>query len=237
MSDSPESKNSNSSPTAASSSISSTPSRGQSASTPTSQQQFRTENIGNWAARQEGYFAEQNRKDAAKREKAEQTRKKVLPIVYIIGGVIAAGLIIWGVVVLVISFTTKPEDNAPTIAGNTSEDVDNYRDILQDFFNKGGSIEDIENTVNDTLSTNNGQEYADQVRLAELIFLQGNGYYSEALEKSNGVNPDNLNLDQKIFFYGILYYCNEILGNTEAADENFRRQYELSREQGGNGGA
>lgn len=200
--------------------------------------QFKTENIGSWAAQQEDYFAEQNRKAEEKRKKSERTRRKVLPIVFIVGGIIAVGLIIWGIVALVIALTTKPEVDAPTISGGTSEDVNNYRDILQDFFNKGGAdgIQAVEDAVNDTLNTENGREYENQVKLAEIIVLQNNGFYNEAIDKSKNIDMEKLDLDQKISFYGVLYYCSTMLGDNKAANEYFMKQYELSVEQGGEGG-
>lgn len=237
MSDSPENKKpSNNTPSAAPS-ASLAPS--QPAKTPQGKSaEFKTENIGNWAAHQEGYFAEQNRKSEEQRKKAEQTRKKVLPIVFIIGGFIVAGLIIWGIVALVLALTAKPEaPEVPTISGGTSEDINNYRDFLQDFFNKNdGNLSAVEDAVNDTLDTDNGKEYADQVKLAEIFLLESNSYYSEALSKAQGINIDKLDLSQKISYYGVLYYCNTLLGNTEAANEYLKIQYDLSQEQGGEGG-
>lgn len=200
--------------------------------------QFKAENIGSWAAQQEDYFAEQNRKAEEKRKKSEQTRKKVLPVVFIVGGIIAAGLIIWGIVALIMALTTKPEVDAPTISGGTSEDVNSYRDILQDFFNKGGTngVQAVEDAVNDTLNTESGREFENQVKLAEIIVLQNNGFYDEAIEKSKNIDMEKLDLDQKISFYGVLYYCSTMLGDNKAANDYFMKQYELSMEQGGEGG-
>lgn len=206
---------------------------------PNSASEFTTKNIGHWASRQENYFAEQNRKAEEKRKKSERTRKKVLPIIFIVGGIIAAGLIIWGIVALIVALNTpEPGPDTPTIAGGTSEDVNGYRDILQEFFDRdgGNNIAAVEEAVNNTLETESGKEYADQVRLAELYILQNNGYYAEAIEKAQNVNTDNLDLSQKITFYGVLYYCNTLLGNIEAANEYMKIQYDLSQEQGGQGG-
>ena len=62
------------------------------------QPRFRSEKIGEWAARQEGYFAEQNRKAAEKRRLAEQKRRQALPVIFGVGGALVAILVIWGIV-------------------------------------------------------------------------------------------------------------------------------------------
>lgn len=189
--------------------------------------QFKTENIGSWAAQQEDYFAEQNRKAEEKRKKSERTRRKVLPIVFITGGIIAVGLIIWGIVALVIALTTKPEVDAPTISGGTSEDVNNYRDILQDFFDKdvdgggvgSGNIAAVEGAVNSTLETDEGRKYADQVRLAQLNLYINNGLYRESVAVGEDIDPNNLDPKSRFQFYNFMYLMYYALGNIEQANE------------------
>lgn len=243
MSDSPESKKPN--PNAVSNPVGPQPGASPAPSGTTAgtngqpAAQFQSSNIGSWASRQEDFFAEQNRQAEEKRQKSERTRKKVLPVAIIAGGIVAAGLIIWGIVALIIAITTEPPaPDVPTIAGGTTEDISDYSDVLQEFFNKdgGNNLAAVEEAVNNTLGTNNGKEYADQVRLAELYILQNNGYYAEAVDKAQAINVDNLDLNQKISFYGVLYYCNTLLGNAEAANEYMKIQYELSQQQGGQGG-
>ena len=201
-------------------------------------QQFKAENIGSWASHQEGYFAEQNRKDAAKREKAEQTRKKVLPIIFVVGGVIAAALLIWGIVALVVTLIANSQPEIPAIAGGTSEDIGDYRNVLQEFYVKNnGDLSAVEEAVNDVLNTREGREYADQIRMSQASFLMANGYNAEAAAVGSQIDPDSLSTEQRSMLYALLAVIYANLGDTEKASAYEDLMYENNLQLGGDGGA
>ena len=200
--------------------------------------QFKTENIGNWAAQQEGYFAEQNRKAEEKRKKSEQTRKKVMPIVFIVGGLIAAALIIWGIVALVIALTSKPEPEIPVISGVTNEDISDYRDVLQDFFNQNGNnVNAVDDAVKDVLDSDEGREYANEIRMSQMAFLMSNNYYEEAAAIGEQIDPSSLDLEQRSMLYSLLAAIYANLNNFEKASEYNDLMYQTNLEIGGEGGA
>ncbi len=199
--------------------------------------QFKAENIGSWAAQQEDYFAEQNRKAEEKRKKSEQTRKKVLPVVFIVGGIIAAGLIIWGIVALIMALTYKPEPEIPSIAGGSGADIGDYKNVLQEFFNKNnGDIGAVDNAVNDVLDTDEGREYADQIKMAQASFLLANEYYEEAAAVAGQVDPNSLSTEQKSMLYALLAAIYAKLGDFERANYYDELMYETNLELGGQGG-
>ncbi len=204
--------------------------------------QFTTDNIGRWASRQENPFAEQNRKEQAKKQERAKKRKKFSPIVIISASAIAIIAAVVGLVFLIIYIVNRPVPIAPpTIAGSTMQDISDYRDLLQNLFNQNnGTNEDkrqeINQTVDGSLSTNNGKENAAAIILAQASFYLNNGVYDEALRAASTIDPEQLPLEQQVLYYNILCSGNSVLGNEELANKYSAIMYDIVDQLGGIGG-
>lgn len=199
--------------------------------------EFTTENIGRWASKQENPFAAQNRRTAAKKQKQNEARKKATPYVAAIAGVIASVVAIIGLIFIIIALVNRElePDGTPTIAGGTAEDIVDYREILQNFYNNSSStqeekVQEVNDFVQDTLSTSNGREYEREVKIAQAAMYMNNGLYFDAINTLDGVSADGLGLDQQQMYYNILYYCYACLGNYDKADEYTNTLYEIISE-------
>ncbi len=216
-------------------------------STPSKEQpdvQFTTKNIGRWASRQENPFAEQNRKAAAKKQQQAVQRRKVAPIFIIIGSILAVGLAVFGLVMLIINLVNgQPQRDIPVISGSTAQDVGDYRDALQKFYNQGTSnvqdvkVDEIDKTVQDSLDKADSQEQVDAIKLGQMIFFVNNNLYEQAWKVAQEINPDNLDLEKQRLYYSSLYFYALGIGDQTLANEYNWKNYEISLEIGGQGGA
>lgn len=196
--------------------------------------QFKAENIGKWASKQENPFAEQNRKNEAKKRREAEQSKKAAPVVAIILGVAATLAAVVGLVILiVVLINNQPKlDDVPTIAGNTTQDIVNYQQTLQNFYNNSDKpqeekVQEVDQFVQSTLSTGNGRRYEKEIRIAQAALYMNNGLYNDAIRVLDGVNPDGLGLDQQQMFYNILYYCYAAMGDYDKANEYTQILYEI----------
>lgn len=204
--------------------------------------EFTTKNIGKWASRQENPFAEQNRKAAAKKQKANEARKKATPFVAIIAAIITVGVAIFGLVMLVIGLinSTPEAPEPPTIAGDSAQDLNDYQDILNNLYNQrpDASVEDrlqdVQNTIDNTLKTESGKEYANQVLLAQAMFYFDNSMYDRVVNVSQQVDENKLSDENKLLYYNIAYYSYERIGNPDMANEFLNKAYVLSDAMSGN---
>lgn len=208
---------------------------------------FKSDYIGQWAAKQEDPFAEQNRKAAEKKAAQEAARKKVMPYIKI-GSIVAACVAVLAVIIVVIIGVVRDPDAdyTPEIAGSSEEDIIEYRDLLQQFYNrkKGeqSSDEDLVNppnmgeapsnssqedknlinsvnqVVQNTLETFNGQDHANAVLCAQAYFYYNNGYYQEVVDTIRQINIDSLNNSIKSNIYEVAANSYYWLGDEEAAD-------------------
>lgn len=198
--------------------------------------QFTTENIGRWASRQEDPFAKQKRQEQEKKNARAKKRQKASPIIVLIISIPLVGAAIFGLVMLIINIVNRPAPVAPpTIAGNSTQDISDYRDILQGIFdrNKGTNEEkrqEIDQAVEGTLGTSAGKEYDSSVRLAQGSFYLNNNMANEAISSVENLNPDHLNLEQKQVYYYVLYYANALNGNTKKAQEYSNILFDITYE-------
>lgn len=202
--------------------------------------QFQSENIGRWASRQENPFAQQNRRAQAKRQQSDETRRKATPFVAIAAGIFAIGIAVFGLAVLIINLTKQPEVETPTITGGTMDDVISFRDILQEFYSskENANKEDVTQIVDDVLATDDGQQYASQVKLAESMFYLDNKMYTDAVDVANQIDPSQLTETiQEWQYYTVLYTAYARLGNREKVEEYFGKVANLSSELNMGGGA
>ncbi len=186
--------------------------------------EFTTSNIGRWASKQENPFAEQNRKTAAKKRARAEKRQKARPIAVIAVSAVAIAAAIWGLVVLIISLINRPDIQTPVISGTTTEDIAEYRDQLQNFYNRRPDasdeerLQDVKDAIDRTLNTSNGKAYADQVRLAEIGFYENNGMPQEVVDIADQIDPENLSAKQQLEYYNSLANSYYALGNIERSD-------------------
>ncbi len=198
--------------------------------------EFKSENIGNWTAHQEGYFTEQNRKAAEKRKKSEQIRKKVRPIVLVVGGLVVIGLAAWGVIVLVASSTNElpplPDDIA--LGGEGAQEVqDQAQDVWQE------ALQGTEQNTGDASNAELGAkgvaavtEYFDkraeqasamsekiELTLIEMALFISKGKPEAAIKSSKRVSSDEMNDVQKSQYYGMLMNIYYSLGDMVKGDE------------------
>lgn len=209
--------------------------------------EFRTENIGQWAARQEGLFAEQNRKDAEAKAKREQKIKRARIWVWIGCGV----LVVLALVSAVVVMTYDPKEKyAPEIAGSSQADIVDYQGILQQFYNKkkdekteGQDLDDkpagtgttpelspelnqelmgdVNEVVQNTLGTASGKENLNAVRCAQVYFYYNNGYYQELVETAQQIDLEGIDAGVKANVYEVMANAYYALGDEENGDKYF----------------
>lgn len=198
---------------------------------------FSASSIGKWQAKQDGFFAQQNRERQKKKSKKEARWRKVRKYLIISGCALGAAAAISAIVLIIIHFVNYE----PTISiGNgTSEDIQRYADELEEIYmSDGGTISEVNEAVNKTLNTSEGQKYKNEVLLAQLLFFAGQYYYDGVIEAGEQVNPDELTLEQQLDYYGAVGYAYLKNGQKEKGNDYQFKAYELMSELGmGQGGA
>lgn len=194
---------------------------------------FKSDYIGQWAAKQEDPFAEQNRKAADKKAAQEAARKKAMPYIKI-GSIVAACVAVLAIIITVIVvIINQPKPEVPTIAGDSSEDVSDYTGILQDAYDQNQNLDDVDKIVEDTLGTDNGREYEAQVRLAEMVFYFDNDLYQQLIDTGVRIDPNSLQPDQRLRYYNYMRYGYSVLNDSDKANEYMDLVFELSNELSG----
>ncbi len=215
--------------------------------TPTTQ--FTTENIGHWKSRQENPFEEQNRKLRAKKQAGDDRLRKSTPYIFAGGiGILVVGLVVCLAMLImnIIKESAKVTDRdgewqTPVISDMSNDSIVKYRDSLDKFFNRNPEasdeekLETITKVVDETLDTKDGEEYANQVRYAQMNFYATSGYYQQAINVSSAIIPEALTQDQQIGYYNLLGISYEKIGNQEKADANYEKMFDISNQV--NGGA
>lgn len=208
---------------------------------------FKSDYIGQWAAKQEDPFAEQNRKAAEKKAAQEAARKKALPYIKI-GSIVAGCVAVLALIVTVIVIAVRDPDldYTPEIAGSSEEDIIEYRNLLQQLYNKKkdeqGSEDDpvnppnmvdvpsndsqedkelinsVNQVVQNTLNTPSGKEHANAVLCAQAYFYYNNGYYQEVVDTIKQIDTNYLNNSVKSNVYEVAANSYYWLGDEETAD-------------------
>lgn len=189
----------------------------------TTPMQFLSKDIGAWSARQENPFAEQNRRAAAEQTAKQQAKlqlkeqfKKYLPIAnYVVVGVSTFLVLLFSILWLVGVFIPTPE-----IAGDSTDDINNYVNALQeiyDDFNENPKI--VKKAVNNTLRTDNGKKYHDAARLGQALFSQDNALYRDAVNAAHDVAAaESLTLYERLRLYNVFYYSGYYAGDKELSE-------------------
>lgn len=205
--------------------------------------QFKTENIGSWASRQENPFAKQNRERQAKKQERDKKRQKVAPFFVTFASAAVIGVALWGLVMLVVGLISRPGPEVPMIAGGSSEDIANYKDILKNFYNKRPEatteerVQDVEGAVQETLDTRQGRENEKFVRLAQAQLYADNGLYEQVVSTVGDIDTENMTLEQLHTYYNMMYIAYSETGDIDKSQEYFILTYEVGEQlQGANGG-
>lgn len=208
---------------------------------------FKSDYIGQWAAKQEDPFAEQNRKAAEKKAAQEAARKKAMPYVKI-GSIVAGCVAVIAIIVTVVLVVTHDSDAsyAPEISGSSEDDILKYQDLLQQFYDRKkdektdddyleniagtgetpennpqedeGLIAGVNQIVQNTLETVGGQNNTNAVLCAQAYFYFNNGYYQEVVNTIEQINLDTLDNTIKSSIYEVAANSYYWLGDEEKAD-------------------
>ncbi len=176
-------------------------------SKPKTEVKFSSANIDQWRANQGNPFEEQNKKDAERKQKNAALRKKILIPTIIIISLVLIGLLIWGIITWINSANPEPtpDPDIPTISGGTTDDIIDYRDKLQNFYNnRGESLEAVEDAVNATLDTEAGKENASAIKIAQMGFYAMNNYNEQTIATGDNLDVEQLSLNDKITYYSYL---------------------------------
>lgn len=218
---------------------------------------FKSDYIGQWAAKQDNPFAEQNRKAAEKKAAQDAARKKALPFVKI--GAIAAAVIavIIVVVVVIIQANQLPPlpDDITIGSEGAAEVTDSAQKIFDDYVNKLG--DKTEETVEGPALTeeemqgaieavsdyfqqqsNRTEDMNTKVNLA-LIEMQFYGYKGQPtaiIKAAEGFDIKDMTTLQAQQYLGMLMNAAYSIGDTEAGNRYATQFGEISASQEANEG-
>ena len=197
---------------------------------------FQTSSIGKWQAKQDGFFAQQNRERQEKKTKQEASWRKARKFLFIGGGCLLGVAAIVVTVLLIIHF--KDDESAISIGNGTSEDIQNFTDELESvYMSDGGTISDVNEAVNKTLNTSAGKRHKNEVLFAQLLFFSDQYYYGGMIEVGEQINPDELTPQQQVDYYNAMSYAYLDNGDTDKGDECRHKAYDMMIELGiGEGG-
>ncbi len=190
---------------------------------------FRAENIGAWAARQEDFFAQQNRDRIAESERRRITWHKYRPAVVILACFIFFSLNLWGMTTIIVAMINRPLEYIPTIANDTFEEINNYTDYLQEIHDSNPNNQNIiQDIVDKTLSTSSGAKYNNEVLLAQMRYLFQNNLCQEMIAIKDRIDANALAGEDRIGYYNMLTNCYYGLDNEEEWRKYSELGYELS---------
>lgn len=207
--------------------------------------QYDSAGIGTKTAQRQDPFAEQNQRRAEKEAKAIKKRKQIL---WITIPTILVVLIL--TVIGIVYFATRVKDTFDDTIDfdndTITKDMSDLQDLAQDAFKNevtqdesgitiSGDTEAAEKIFEDTLANPANKEYANQINLSRMLFYIDNGKYESVIETSSGINPDELDGDQKVLYYNALNLAYAGLGDTEKSYEYIRLQGEAILQNGGGG--
>lgn len=208
---------------------------------------FKSDYIGQWAAKQDDPFAEQNRKVAAEKAAKDAARKKVMPYIKI--GSIAAGCVaVLAVIITVIVVIATPKP----ITTLTPEESTSFQEEAQKIFDRHTQNIDLSNTENltdrekediekaleevgkyyerqaDRAENNEAQA---QVTMEEMSFYLWNNQPEAALKASEKISIEGLTSDTLSNFYGMMQSTYYVLGDMEQSERYFNLMVETIGEE------
>ncbi len=181
--------------------------------------QFRSSEIGKITARQEDPFKEHKARAAERKKQNEKTRKMILIILIVGLLILLTGLGIWWI----IATLSRPEPEEMTfLQDETIKDIQTSANEIynaesddSDEQNIEGAVEYYEEQKNEAATIDD----RNRITIAEMLFYAANSYPERVVEVGDGINPDDLPLDEA------LTYCNAVvnawnsLGEPENAEQ------------------
>lgn len=206
---------------------------------------FKSDYIGQWTAKQENPFAEQNRKAADKKAAQEASRKKAMPYIKI-GSIIAGCITVVAVAAIIFINVTRPKplpeditpgsDGAAEITNDAQKVFDKFVDKLGDKTtetDEGPELTDEEmqgalDAVADYFEQQNNrtEDITTKVNLV-LIEMQFYGYKGQPeaiIKAAEGFNIDDMTTSQAQQFLGMLMDASFGVGDNEAG-EKYAQQF------------
>ncbi len=192
------------------------------------------------------YFAEQNKQRAEKKAKQKKQVKLALWIGIPIILILVAGLVVW----LVIITSNHSDSSAPGGSEGNPElsEVQDLNNQAIDAFAPtyssdedgniiiNGDLDAAEETFATELADAKNADRLDTIYLAQIVFYTSIEDNARAAEIVGKVNPDNLNLSEKIKFYNLAYLAYAALGNTDRANYYYDLTRAITSTENGIGG-
>ena len=214
--------------------------------------QFKTENIGSWASKQENPFAKQNRERQAKKQERDQKRQKVAPFFVTFASAAVIGVALWGLVMLVVGLING-QPKLPEDITLGSEGATEIQNVAQGLFNqhlKQDNGKDFPDEVvsefpDDTTGAVSAvnEYFEQQEKLAEnetqknnLVILQmsvfnNNSQYDALLLAAEKANPDMMSDMQKGMYYTMLFNTYSNIGDEKRVQETLEKLDQLPIEE------
>ncbi len=190
---------------------------------------FRTENIGKWASQQENPFEKQNRERQAELESRRASWHKYRPPIVVAACAVFAGLVTWGIVAVIMAMVNRPE-YVPTISGNTFQDITDYAEKLQEIQKENPDNPNIiQETVDKTLETADGEQYTNEVLLAQMSYYYQNITCEDVIGMKDKIKVKALPGERQVSYYSMLYQCYDYLKMPEEAKQYRQLAIELSQ--------
>lgn len=181
---------------------------------------FKSEDIGRWASKQEGLFAEQNRKAAEKKAAQEATRKKVMPYIKI-GSIAAACIAVVAIITVIIVNVTKPTpiveltpEESATIQEEAQkiftkhtqninlEDTENLTDKEKEDVQK--ALDEVEKYYEQQAARIENDNALIQLAMEEMMFYLWNNQPEAALKAAERVDPSAMGMEERISYYSLM---------------------------------
>lgn len=173
--------------------------------------QFKSKDIGVETAKPQDIFAKQ-RKEAEKQKQAEKKTRKILIIVFsIIGGLIVIGLLIWLIVWLINSHNaandlTPGSDNATTI-----------QEEAEEIYAGSNSLDDVTNYFNDRINNAESDDEKADLTIIEMSVYNDKDAPQKVVDAAERVDASYMSDEQRGRFYGMLVNAYTNLGDEEKA--------------------
>ena len=203
--------------------------------------EFKAKDIGIETAKPQDTFAKQRKEAEKHQQKTRQTRKILIIVFSVIGGLALIGLIVWLVIWLVQlnqPVEEPPVDSPTVLVSGSDEEILDLRDAAQDAYDEtDDDLGAADAVFEEALQNDPDAQYANQIRLSQLMFYFANNQYDLVREHFDAIDPAALSLDQQSTYYNIGSIVYSASGDTERADEYLDLVYQLSLESGtGQGG-
>lgn len=190
--------------------------------------QFKSDNIGRWASKQENPFAEQNRKTAAKKQQQAEQRKKAAPFVVVVVSIVAVVAAVCGLVFLIIALInsrptlpddlTMGSDGAAEISNEAQSVYDEYlasSEGQSDEERLQGALEAAKKFFNSKKGLTTNESVKTDLQVLEMQLYNNNAQPQAIIDMSADLNFDAMNEEQRGQCYSMLLNAAVDTDNTE----------------------